>query len=211
MAAATLCLNMIVRNEARIIRRCLQSIADHIACWVIGDTGSTDETPTIIEDFFRARGIPGELHLFPFENFEQARNEALRRARESKLAFDYLLLTDADMELEVSDTSFREKLTAPAYSVSQHNSISYWNDRLGRRDTVARYRGVTHEYPEVPAGRERLQGIRFADHAEGSSRGENTSGTRGCCGRIWSGTRPMSAPGSIWRRPIATAAGGTRR
>jgi glycosyltransferase involved in cell wall biosynthesis len=163
---------MIVRNEARIIRRSLKSVADYIACWVIGDTGSTDETPAIIEDFFRERGIPGELYHFPFENFEQARNEALRRARESALTFDYILLIDADMELQVSDAFFRDRLTAPAYSVSQHNSISYWNDRLVRRDTVARYRGVTHEYMEVPAGRERLHGIRFVDHAEGSSRAE---------------------------------------
>jgi len=172
MAAATLCLNMIVRNEAHIIRRCLQSVADHIACWVIGDTGSTDDTPAIIGSFFRERGIAGELHHFPFENFEQARNEALQRARESKLAFDYLLLTDADMELEVSDTSFRDRLTSPAYSVRQHNTIWYWNDRLVRRDTAACYHGVTHEYLDVPAGRTRLEGIRFIDHAEGSTRAE---------------------------------------
>jgi glycosyltransferase involved in cell wall biosynthesis len=170
--AATLCLNMIVRNEERIIARCLDSVAAHIGCWVICDTGSTDRTPTIIQDFFRDRGILGELHHFPFLDFEQARNEALDRARASALTFDYLLLTDADMEMVVADASFRDRLTAPSYSVMQRARISYWNDRLVRRGTAAGYRGVTHEYLEVPAGRERLAGIRFIDHAEGSSRAE---------------------------------------
>ncbi len=169
---AQLCLNMIVRNEERIIARCLESVAAHIGSWVIGDTGSTDRTPTIIQDFFRQRGIPGELHFFPFETFGQARNEALDRACASSLSFDYLLLVDADMELVVTDRSFCHRLTAPAYSVLQKAGISYWNDRLVRRDTVARYRGVTHEYLEVPAGRDRLDGIHFIDHAEGSSRTE---------------------------------------
>jgi glycosyltransferase involved in cell wall biosynthesis len=58
---------MIVRNEARIIQHCLESVSDHIACWVICDTGSTDETPSIIEGFFSERRIPGELHQFPLK------------------------------------------------------------------------------------------------------------------------------------------------
>jgi glycosyltransferase involved in cell wall biosynthesis len=90
---ATLCLNMIVKNEMANLERCLASVVDHIASWVIGDTGSSDGTQAFIRDFFGRRGIPGELHEFAFENFEQARNEALARAYASPLAFDYLLLT----------------------------------------------------------------------------------------------------------------------
>ena len=36
--------------------------------------------------FFAARDLPGELHSFPFENFEQARNAALDHAYASPLA-----------------------------------------------------------------------------------------------------------------------------
>lgn len=53
-----LCLNMIVRNEAANIERCLASVAPVIGAWVIGDTGSTDTTPELIQRFFAARGIP---------------------------------------------------------------------------------------------------------------------------------------------------------
>ena len=49
---ARLCLNMIVRNESAILERCLRSVADHVACWVIGDTGSTDGTQDLIRAFF---------------------------------------------------------------------------------------------------------------------------------------------------------------
>ena len=76
------------------LERCLVAAAGHIAAWVIGDTGSTDGTPAFIEAFFAKRGIPGELHRFPFRNFEQARNEALDRAYASPLGYDYLLFAE---------------------------------------------------------------------------------------------------------------------
>ena len=166
-----ICLNMIVKNEVVNLERCLSSVADHISCWVIGDTGSTDGTQELIERFFAARGIPGELHRFPFENFAQARNEALDRARASGLHFDYLLLTDADMELRVQNPAFSNNLEAAAYKVLQNSGVAYWNNRLLRRDVPASYRGVTHEYLDVRAGETRsLDGIRFIDHATGSNR-----------------------------------------
>src|SRR5215204_3703163 len=85
----SLCLNMIVKNEMANLERCLSAVADHIACWVIGDTGSTDGTQDFIISFFAARGLPGELHSFPFENFAQARNVALSHADVSLLAYHY--------------------------------------------------------------------------------------------------------------------------
>ena len=170
----TLCLNMIVKNEMANLDRCLRAVADHITCWVIGDTGSTDGTQDFIQSFFAERGIPGELHSFPFLNFGQARNAALEHAAASKLAYDYLLLDDADMELVVEDPGFRAKLDAPGYLLIQKtdSGLAYWNTRLVRRDTGARYHGVTHEYLDVPGGRENLQGVWYRDHASGSNRVE---------------------------------------
>jgi glycosyltransferase involved in cell wall biosynthesis len=171
--AKALCLNMIVKNEVANLERCLVSVADHIACWVIGDTGSTDGTQDFIRAFFAARNIPGELHSFPFHNFEQARNAALDCAYYSPLAYDYLLLDDADMELVVEDRNFREKLEAPCYDLLQRAGISYWNPRLLRRDAGARYHGVTHEYLDVPGGGNKpLHGVWYKDHASGSNRVE---------------------------------------
>ena len=168
---AALCLNMIVKNERANLERCLGALADHIDCWVIGDTGSSDGTQDFIIAFFAARDLTGELHSFPFLNFEQARNAALDHAYASPLQYDYLLFADADMELVVDDASFRAKLTAAAYRLLQRSSggLSYWNTRLVRRDAGARYKGVTHEYVDVPGEVEQLQGAWYKDHASGSN------------------------------------------
>ncbi len=171
-AAKRICLNMIVKNEIRSLEPCLRSVAPFISCWVIGDTGSTDGTQDFIKAFFAERGIPGELHCFPFIDFGQARNQALDYAYASPLQFDYLLFNDADMEVVVEDPDFRSKLDMPGYMFQIRSGISYWLTRLVRRDSGTRYRGVTHEYLDLPGGVGRLEGVWIFDHATGSNRVE---------------------------------------
>jgi len=129
-----ICLNMIVKDESAIIERCLASVLPIIDCYVISDTGSTDDTPAKIEEFFTRHGTPGEIHRTSFVNFEVSRNEALERCRESAADFDYILLADADMELVIEDPHLKGELTASAYLVRQTNQVSYDNVRLIRRD-----------------------------------------------------------------------------
>ena len=51
----TICLNMIVKNEAHIIRETFDNILKYIplSYWVISDTGSTDGTQQIIKDYLK--------------------------------------------------------------------------------------------------------------------------------------------------------------
>src|SRR5580704_11979684 len=167
-----ICLNMIVKNEMANLQRCLAAVADQLDCWVIADTGSTDGTQDFIQAFFAERKLPGELHSVPFVDFEQARNDALACAYASPLDYDYLLFDDADMELVVEDAAFRDGLAAPGYQMIQRaaSGMVYWNTRLVRRDAGARYRGVTHEYLDVPAGTQQLTGAWYKDHASGANR-----------------------------------------
>lgn len=168
-----LCLNMIVRNESAIIERCLRSVAPHVACYVICDTGSTDDTVTRIRQMFDEAGVPGEIHDIAFENFEQARNEALERCQRSPAQFEYILLIDADMELVVTRKGWRERLTQPVYLVRQQatkGGVAYWNVRLLARDVRARYVGVTHEFLDIGGPTARLEDACMIDHACGSSR-----------------------------------------
>jgi len=171
---ARVCLNMIVKNESAIIERCLSSVVGFVDCFVIADTGSTDDTKEKITAFFEARGIPGEIVDLPFENFEQARNGAIEAAEASLFAFDYLLFIDADMELVVSDPSLKEKLSHNCYLAKQRNvgGLVYDNARIVKAFVGARYIGVTHEYLNSTGEIARLpeQMIYFRDYEVGSNR-----------------------------------------
>ena len=57
----TLCLNMIVKNESKIIRRLMESVAPIIDTYCICDTGSTDDTADIITNFFEEKNIQGKV------------------------------------------------------------------------------------------------------------------------------------------------------
>lgn len=175
-----LLLNMIVKNEAAILERCLASVAPWIDGYVIADTGSTDGTEELATSFMKAQGIPGEIVRFPFEDFSQARNAALEACRRSikvpRTDHDHILLTDADMELRVEDPAWRSQLgAAPAHMITQEDKVwTYDNTRVVERSLAARYVGATHEYLDcgfVPAC---LDGVWLLDHASGASRGEKT-------------------------------------
>ena len=95
---ATICLNMIVKNESHIIRGTLEMLCNKIQFdyWVICDTGSTDGTQDIITKFFREKGIDGELFSDVWTDFAHNRTLALNRAFGKT---DLLLVFDADDEI----------------------------------------------------------------------------------------------------------------
>ena len=171
-----LCLNMIVKNEEKRITRAFASAAPFISCYVITDTGSTDNTIQVIKEFFNGLDIPGRVTRAPFKDWSQARNAALIAARATlpRFHWDYALLMDADMELAVSD---REKFYAslaggPSYDMEQRaGTLHYQNRRLISAKATGLYRGVTHEYLDVhSAGSIPTSAAYFVDHADGANR-----------------------------------------
>lgn len=161
----TVCLNMIVKNESKIIESCLMALRPAIDAWLIVDTGSTDGTQRMVRETMY--GIPGELHEHPWQDFSTNRNLALELARPWA---DYILFCDADMELRTEDADVFRKLTDPVYSMQQRNMISYFNTRVLRSDVPATYVGVTHEYLDVKTPVTKLWDAWYLDHANGSSR-----------------------------------------
>src|SRR3954470_18971390 len=94
----TVCLNMIVKDEAHVIRRCLDSVRPLIDSWVIVDTGSTDGTQDVIREHLG--DLPGTLMERPWVDFAHNRTEALDYARG---AADYTFVIDADEVLELDE------------------------------------------------------------------------------------------------------------
>lgn len=94
----TISLCMIVKNEERILRRCLDTVADLVDEIVIVDTGSTDRTKEIAAEYTK------DLYDFVWTgNFSDARNFAF-----SKCTKQYIYTADAD---EVIDEENRRRFS----------------------------------------------------------------------------------------------------
>jgi len=146
----TICLNMIVKNEAKIITRMLESVSSIIDTYLICDTGSTDNTIEIIKAFFDVRSIPGEVIEVPFKNFGYNRTMALKPALKKA---DYVLLLDADMKIVIEPDFSKNMLVDKAYLLLQKNAaISWWNTRIIHKSVDATCVGPTHEYYDLPGG-----------------------------------------------------------
>lgn len=149
--ATTICLCMIVKNESKIITRCLDSAKPVIDYVSICDTGSTDGTPEIIREWLEKNGIKGKVHSEPFKNFGYNRTRSYQLAQETYPDVTYLLLLDADMVLEVKPGFQKSALTKDKYTIIQYNTcIRYPNIRLIRSRMAWECIGCTHEYVDVP-------------------------------------------------------------
>lgn len=151
----TLCLNMIVKNESKIIERLLKSVDSMIDYYCICDTGSSDNTKQIIADFFAARGKTGLIFDEPFRDFGYNRTIALKMCFQKFPAAEFVLLLDADMEMNVGADFNKQKLLdgGDFFTILQGNPDFYYqNVRIVRNDGKYKYTGVTHEYVDRPAG-----------------------------------------------------------
>lgn len=137
---------MIVKNEEKYLRGCLDSVKDIVQQIVLVDTGSSDATISIAEEY------NAEVYQFDWVNdFSAARNFAL-----SKSTGDWILYLDADERLSESSldelkkiTSANEKLAvncfvkSPDDQTGRDNVISY--TRLFRNDPQIKFSGSVHE------------------------------------------------------------------
>ncbi|QEE37767.1 MULTISPECIES: glycosyltransferase [unclassified Methylobacterium] len=145
------CLSMIVKNEARVILRCLDSVRAVIDHWVIVDTCSTDGTQDIIRTAMS--DVPGTLLERPWVDFGHNRTEALELARPHG---DYTLVIDADDELITAQGGMTipadyklPNLDAPGYTLQIHDTtMRYPRTQLFKNAFPWRYRGVLHEFAE---------------------------------------------------------------
>jgi hypothetical protein len=139
---ATICLNMIVRDESPVIGRCLASVLPFIDRWVVVDTGSADGTQARVRDLLGSK--PGEIYERPWKNFGHNRTEALELARGTA---DYLFFIDADERLALPEGFDRAELTADGYYIRcEYAGMSYARCALVAARLPWRWEGAVHEF-----------------------------------------------------------------
>lgn len=137
-----ICLNMIVKNEAPVIMRCLASVKPWVDHWVIVDTGSTDGTQELVREFMN--DVPGELHERPWRDFASNRNEALDLARTQG---DLVLFIDADETLAVPEGFAWPPMEDDGYQLQcDSGGWHYFRNALVATRLPWRWEGVLHEY-----------------------------------------------------------------
>lgn len=161
-------LAMIVRNEAAIINRVLESALPWIDSWRIIDTGSTDDTRSLIEKALAT--VPGELRESEWVDFGHNRSELVGWAAEGTA---WIMLLDADMTIDV-DSDLLEQLThfsADAALVPVDGGVSYRMPYLVRGGRPWHYEGRTHEHisSTEPYRTAWFDGLRITHFADGSS------------------------------------------
>ncbi len=99
MADTRLSVCMMVKNEEKKLPRCLKSLEGVAAQLCVVDTGSTDSTPAIVEEWARENpDVAVVMEFHPWENnFSKHRNQSLALA-----TGDWILVIDADEWLEIS-------------------------------------------------------------------------------------------------------------
>ena len=143
-----------IKNEEKILLRCLQAMEGIVDMYCILDTGSTDSSVTIAKKFLETH--PGCVTEEPWQNFGYNRTVSFQRAQEYcrtggwDLASTYGVLIDADMVFVCGN--LKEKtLGAVGYKALQKNgNLEYMNARLLRMDYDWKCLGVTHEYWDGP-------------------------------------------------------------
>ncbi len=166
----TVVLTMIVRNEAHVIKRCIDSVRPVIDAWCIVDTGSTDGTQDVIRALLA--DLPGMLHEIPWRDFAYNRTKALELARPLG---DYSLMIDADVvcliDDSVSPAQFKSSLAADVYDVRFTEGIEYIRPQISSTRLDFTYRGVLHEFLAIPEGAEHggtIPGVRYTTFRDGA-------------------------------------------
>lgn len=161
MAKPRLCLNMIVKDEAHVIERCLSAIKPHVDAWLIVDTGSSDDTPALIEKAMAP--LPGRVERRPWKNFGHNRSEALALARDMA---DYTIVIDADEVLEAPAGWSMPDLTADGYMIANASGLeppSFYRAQIFANRLPWFYEGVLHEVATCDEAHalERMEGVVF--------------------------------------------------
>ena len=170
---ATIGLCMIVKNEEKLIRRCLESCAPLVDYVCISDTGSTDKTQQVITDFLKEKKLHGMIAEDTWVDFAANRNRALEHLHTTDI--DYAFMIDADDMLTIADgfdiAAFKAVMTHDLYDLPvYHGSVVHWRPQIFRNKPGFFWVGVLHEFLQAnpPFTRDKAPSLAIKASIEGS-------------------------------------------
>jgi glycosyltransferase involved in cell wall biosynthesis len=136
-----ICMISMFKNEAKSIRRMLESVWKHIDFYIFQDNGSTDGTPDIVREFFADKNIPGFIYEVEegWVGFGWNRDHLLQTTLRNDHGCDWIMKMDCDEYLEVDedfDWSYFYNTNTESFHVTAQNPgcIYYrawiWNAKL---------------------------------------------------------------------------------
>jgi len=143
---------LMVKNESRILLRCLENAAPFADAVLVADTGSTDETLLLARSY---NGRPTQIVQDSWANFGVNRTKSLEAARAYAVKLGwcldqtYALVIDADMRLQGSPEELRKRLESRpkgAQLLQKCGHLEYLNTRFLLLSDPWYCEGVTHEY-----------------------------------------------------------------
>ncbi len=171
MKSIGLCL--IAKNEAPVIARCIESALPLIDYVLVVDTGSTDDTPGVVEKFLREKNLPGEVIHEAWRGFAYNRNVALERMRR-RTEIDYSLMLDADQVLAYDEDfdaeRFKKKLRYDVYDLTLTvGSLEIPIPNLVSNRIEILYKSEMHEFRVIPPGASRrlMKSVRIVESGGG--------------------------------------------
>jgi len=174
----TLGLSQIVKNEAHVITRMLDSIKGVVDYLTFVDTGSTDGTQDVIKKWAEENDIPCDIYEREFDNFENCRNYAMEM---SKGKTDYCFWLDADETIVFDEEFDKNSLNKDLYMFNTHiGSMKYTRNELWNNKKDFKWYGPVHEFI-VPKDRSKkltsgiCPGVNVIVKMDGGSWKEDTS------------------------------------
>jgi glycosyltransferase involved in cell wall biosynthesis len=140
---------MIVKNEAKIIEKCLASVAPYISRWDICDTGSTDNTIEVINNFFKDKNIPGQVHQHEWKGFAHNRSIAFT---ECEKYCEYMYVIDADDYLQtplVIPPGY-ENAHSIIITLEEGEFVKQTRQQIFKCGYNWQFAAVVHEFPYSP-------------------------------------------------------------
>jgi len=154
--------NMIVKNEAEALPRLFESMEKVIDELVICDTGSTDDTVKVVQDYIREKQIQGKVVQHQWVNFGVNRQRCLQEVVEQQQPKknSFVLIMDADYRLKFVEgvdplewkTSLNKHFEGGSDPVlkllmmEHSSSLKFYRVHMITHPELFEWKGAVHEY-----------------------------------------------------------------